>query len=100
MDIVPRPVAVEELEGQFVLTPNTIIVAEAAAKTTAEQLANWLRPATGYALPVAATDGGPAITLRLDSSAPDIGDEGYTLSVQPAGVTLTARTRAGLFYAA
>jgi hexosaminidase len=43
---------------------------------------------------------GGAITLLLDSGDPEIGDEGYTLTVTAQGVTVRARAAAGLFHGA
>jgi hexosaminidase len=100
MNTIPRPAYAEVREGQFTLTPDTVIVAHEGAGAKAEQLASWLRPVTGFALPVVSSGDGPAITLQLDQSAQQLGDEGYMLSARPGGVTLTARTEAGLFYAA
>ena len=69
----------------------------------AHHLAGWLRPATGYSLPVSASPGGeaPAGSLVL-SLQPDgtLGEEGYRLAVGPERVTLSAAQPAGLFYAA
>ncbi|MGW5673139.1 family 20 glycosylhydrolase, partial [Micromonospora sp. NPDC003776] len=91
------------------------------ARDVAEQLADWLRPATGYPLPVAdtadATPGG-ALTLTLSGAASvralgdgpaagdgradggDLGDEGYRLEVTPDGIRITAAAPAGLFHGA
>jgi hexosaminidase len=99
MNIIPRPNVVELLPGQFVVTSDTAIVAGDGARTKAEQLARWLRPATGFALPVVVASTEPAITFTLDHSADDLGTEGYVLTVTPTGVALSAHTEAGLFYA-
>ncbi|HUP44876.1 MAG TPA: beta-N-acetylhexosaminidase, partial [Thermoanaerobaculia bacterium] len=99
--VLPRPVSVEPSEGSFTLGPETRIVADPAARTTAGQLASWLRPATGYALPVEPSQpGSNAIYLAIDPSLARLGDEGYLLDVTPRGVAIRARREAGLFYGA
>jgi hypothetical protein len=52
MNIIPMPVRVEPLEGSFFLTADSVIVAGPGTLEKAEQLAVFLRPATGFGLPV------------------------------------------------
>lgn len=100
--IVPKPVSMTMGRGRFVVTPGTrIVAASGPAAAVAQDLAGYLRPATGYRLPVVAGTGEPgAITLVLSSRAAVPGDpdgEGYRLTVTPAGVTLAAATAHGLY---
>jgi hexosaminidase len=111
--IVPEPVSVTAGRGRFALTAGTRIVAGPGAASVAGDLAGYLRPATGYRLPVGASSGGygpggsgsasgrhGVITLRLSPAATVPGDpdhEGYRLSVTPGGVTLAAVTAHGLY---
>src|SRR4051794_6086748 len=71
-DIVPRPARLERGSGTFVLTGATRIVARGAALPEAALLRDYLRPATGFALPVGAADGAAdapgAIRLRLQGA--------------------------------
>lgn len=55
--------------GEFVLMPSTRIVASGAALPEAATLRDYLRPATGFDLPVGTRDGANAIRLRLDPGA-------------------------------
>ncbi|MCX4693240.1 beta-N-acetylhexosaminidase [Streptomyces sp. NBC_01408] len=64
-----------------------------------ELLAEQLRGPSGLRLPVVDGAEGDGIRLRLDEEAEGVGDEGYRLESGPAGITLTARTPAGLFHA-
>ncbi|MBM0276344.1 beta-N-acetylhexosaminidase [Micromonospora tarensis] len=102
-DVVPAPQRVEPGPVEaWVLPSEAVVVASAdpAALAVAEQLAELLRPATGYPLPVTdATAPEPAggIALLLDDTA-DLGAEGYRLDINTDGVRLTASTAAGLFY--
>ncbi|WP_413785231.1 family 20 glycosylhydrolase [Micromonospora zamorensis] len=112
-DVVPAPQQVQpDPTGDWVLPAGAVIVvsADPAALAVAEHLAELLRPATGYPLPVTDTAAhslpvadaagpGPVggIALVLDEAA-DLGAEGYRLDVAPDGVRLTAVTATGLFY--
>ncbi len=102
-DVVPAPQQVHpDPTADWTLPAEAVIVASAdpAALAVAEQLAQFLRPATGYPLPVTdATTPEPAggIALVLDDSA-DLGAEGYRLDIATDGVRVTAATAAGLFH--
>ena len=96
-DIVPRPAQMQRGTGEFVLTPATRIVASGAALPEALTLRDYLRPATGFDLPVATRAGANAIRLRLDPRA-GTGSEGYRLVSDARGVTISAAQPAGLFY--
>ena len=101
ISIVPYPARVERGRGAFALTRTTPIVADAAARKQARQLAMMLAPATGFDLPVrvGAAPRGAHIALRIDPALQKtLGTEGYRLSVTPAAVTIRAGASAGLFY--
>jgi hexosaminidase len=102
--IVPKPVSLTAGSGQFALTAGTRIVVaggSAAALPVAQDLASYLRPATGYRLPVVPGTSEPgAITLALGSQGAVPGDpdgEGYRLNVTSTRVTLAAATPHGLY---
>ncbi len=97
-DVVPRPTRMTPTSGRFVLTARTEVVARGAARLEASLLRDYLRPATGFELPVVDRARTGAITLRLDRALKEAGDEGYALDVRAKGILLRARTRAGLFY--
>ncbi|WP_431935372.1 beta-N-acetylhexosaminidase [Micromonospora sp. RP3T] len=127
-DVVPAPAQVRpDPAGDFTLPPDAAIRVSAAGRHVAEQLADWLRPATGFPLPVTDHAGpGPdrPLTLTLSpATAPParagdapadgspagdtgpadrvaLGDEGYRLDVTATGVRITADTPAGLFHGA
>lgn len=96
-DIVPRPAKFERGSGDYAITAATRIVASGAALPEATMLRDYLRPATGFDLPLATRDGNNAIRLRLDATQP-LGPEGYRLVSDARGVTITAAQPAGLFY--
>ncbi|WP_024875044.1 beta-N-acetylhexosaminidase [Saccharomonospora piscinae] len=100
--VIPAPAEVEADPGaDYRLKPSTLVRTEpgsAAARAVGRQLADTLRPATGYPMPVVPAHG-PAngISLLLDDVGDDLGREGYRLTVSPRGVTVRANTPAGLF---
>jgi hexosaminidase len=101
--IVPAPVAMTAGRGWFMLTRQARIVVppgSSAAGPVARELAGYLRPATGYPLPV--VTGTPAagdIALVIGSTGIKAGThgEGYTLEAAPGAVRLTAQTPHGLY---
>lgn len=98
--LVPLPAEMREKPGVFRMGAETVLIVPAgdtAAAAAAEQLASALRRSTGLPLPVrpvAAGDG--SISIRIDAGLADLGAEGYTLSVAPAGVAMAAPQPAGL----
>ncbi len=93
--VIPAPAALHAGGRPFTLTRDTRIVAKTrAAQTVAEQLADVLRPSTGYRLPVVAH--GHGIELRIARGTG--GREGYQLRSGRDGVELRAGTAAGLFH--
>jgi len=101
--LIPLPESVQPGEGGFELTPDVrISVAPASDELldVAGLLAERLRAATGYAVPVvdAAGAAGPGgIHLTTLGSDPELGEEGYGLTVTPEGAALAAPGAAGLF---
>jgi len=106
LGIVPKPVSARIGSGRFVLTRQARIVAVAGVNAAAElQVANdlavYLRPATGYALPAITGRPGPGDigleignpgTLRTSQWA-----EGYQLDTTTSGVTIEAPAVHGLY---
>lgn len=102
--VVPAPVSEVAGQGQFTLTSGTSVTVDPnspSAAPVAQDLAAYLRPATGYPLPVvssAPVSGGIALSLGNPGTiAGDPDGEGYQLTVTPTGVSLQAPTPHGLF---
>jgi len=102
-EVVPLPAVVEpDADVTFRLTPATAIFARFGSDETvraATLLAEDLRPATGFPLPVVRVpDLGtpPGISLRLVPDDGRIGQEGYRLDVTRTAVTIAAASAAGL----
>ena len=96
-----RPVSLETGSGSFTLTADTVITADNASRATAEQLSAYLKPATGWTLPIAdfGNTARNSIVLTQEASLTDLGSEGYLLEVMPRQISIKAPTQAGLFYA-
>ncbi len=101
--LIPMPASVLPTGGAFTLTPAAQIYVEPASTELAaigQYLADKLKPATGYPLPVLAGAGAPPagnIYLTTLNADPTLGEEGYTLTVTAEGVSLAAYQPAGLF---
>jgi hexosaminidase len=97
--VIPAPVSVtpDRHGGGFELSRDTAITVDRGARGVGEFLAGVLRPSTGYRLPVVTDRRSGAIALTLGYVPSRLGNEGYQLTVNRQGVTLKARTSAGLF---
>jgi hexosaminidase len=97
--VIPAPVSVtpDRHGGGFQLSRDTAISVNRGAHGVGEFLAGVLRPSTGYRLPVVKDRRPGAIALTLGYVSPRLGAEGYELTVTPRGITMKARTSAGLF---
>ena len=101
--LVPKPVSMTVGTGAFTLTRDTRIVAVpgTAAADLAAYLAAYLRPATGYPIPVASGPGRDGDIRLVLGEAPELppgqAAEGYVLDAGTARVTLAAAMPHGLF---
>ncbi|AOZ73127.1 hypothetical protein BK816_07340 [Boudabousia tangfeifanii] len=98
--LVPLPAHLEETAGQsFTLTDQTKIVAPSDLANEANLLAQSLRTATGFPLPVVETaEGNGNITLRKGTVEGYAGKpEAYSLVTTPDGVTITGVSNHGVF---
>jgi hexosaminidase len=99
--LIPRPQELVREHGTWRLVPDSRLVAHGDAAAVAALLADYLRPATGFALPVVDGPAGAADIVLATSGTPqpdDAGfvDERYTCAVAPDGVRLEAVCPAGL----
>ncbi|MEU4191845.1 family 20 glycosylhydrolase [Kribbella sp. NPDC026611] len=101
--IIPVPVKQTPGSGQpWELTSTSrIVVSDSALTGTAEVIAGYLRPATGFVLPVV-TGTATAADIALSTGAvpgipADKTAEGYALTVSAAGVKIVAPQAHGLF---
>jgi len=99
--LVPRPVSLKVEAGELGLGAQTVIVAPSELATAACYLAGVLASTTGFELPTIAPSPASvpgAIELRLGAACKQWGDEGYSLTVSPAGAGIEAATPAGVFH--
>jgi hexosaminidase len=99
--IVPKPVSLTTGSGSFRLCDGARIVVDkhdgSGARQVADALAGYLRPATGFDLPVVNDRAHPGdIALALDLGSDPTG-EGYHLAATTKNVTLDAKTPHGLY---
>ena len=99
--IVPAPASLTMGSGQFRLCDDARIVVDQhdgpGARDVANALAAYLRPATGFDLPVVNSRAKSGdISLALDLSSDPTG-EGYHLTTTSSMVTLDAKTPHGLY---
>jgi len=102
-NLVPLPVTSTLASGAFELSSTAGIYVEPGTPemlALGQYLATKLKPATGYALPVAATTGAPcagSIYLTTANADGTLGAEGYALSIDPKMLRVSAAQPAGLF---
>ena len=100
---IPQPVSVTATGSSFELTNGMSIYVQGdsdQAKQTAQFLAEKINPATGFGIAVKTTDKTPKsgnIYLTLSANDPELGEEGYNLTITEDLVTLAANQPAGLF---
>lgn len=98
LSLIPRPVEVSETGKVFELKPEaSVVYADDAARQPAEILADQLRRATGFKLPVSPGDNGDVIFKSRRNDA--LSEEGYGLTVADQ-IIISASKPAGLFYGA
>ncbi|MDR3574508.1 MAG: beta-N-acetylhexosaminidase [Anaerolineaceae bacterium] len=104
LNIIPKPVLVTETGDLFTLTDKTNICIQSGAAemaALAQYLAERLRPATGYPLPVVVggeTQQDGNIYLTTAGTDPALAGEGYELTIAHTALTLAAHQAAGIFY--
>ena len=100
LSIIPLPAEIQKQSGQFTITPETAITADAANRQNATYLRNLVAPPTGFPLPIQGGEHAQAnvIRLALGGDRDTCGREGYTLTVSPQAVTIKAAEPAGVFY--
>lgn len=105
LNLIPKPVSVAAADGFFTLSPEaaiTIAPETARLREIGDYLGERLRASTGYDLRVldaSASSSDGNILLTTVGGDPELGEEGYVLSVTPQQITATAYRPAGLFYA-
>ena len=103
-NIIPKPVSSTPTGDSFDMSDLTDIYIQGEApelRQIGQYLADKLNPSTGLALEVKSTNQEPEkgnIFLALADNVPELGEEGYELTITSDLVKLTANQPAGLFY--
>jgi hexosaminidase len=96
--IIPRPAQIIPSEGVYTLTPSSRIW----VSPDAQEIGVFLKDILSLPLPVAQISSSIVpvgdILLTTAGANPDLGAEGYALSVKPEIVVIRANQPAGLFY--
>jgi hexosaminidase len=99
IQLIPQPQSVQVQAGVFTLNAKTRIVANAVTQTTALYLQTLIEDEYGYKTTFSSDDENGAIAFILNKNLQaDLGDEGYRLTVTPAGIQIEAVSNTGLFY--
>jgi hexosaminidase len=100
--LIPLPQKMECREGAFRLKPKMSIVTDVPARDTGQYLDERLVEATSYDFKIAtSTVAQPAkgsILITTKGAKPELGAEGYELTVTADSVVVRAGKSAGLFY--
>ena len=100
ISIIPEPVKLTRTVGHFILPAKISVSADANPdlNTALDDLSKRLTVSTGYKL-VKTNSGSAVIQIILNKNAdPEIGNEGYKLSVSTTKVIIAANQPAGVFY--
>lgn len=96
--ITPYPQEVHVRQGEFMITPQTSFVVQAAdLKDIAGYFGAQIKRSTGYELPVNTIATENSIILSIDNQLP-LNEEGYVLEVMPGQITVTGKSDRGVFY--
>ncbi|MCX8490920.1 MAG: family 20 glycosylhydrolase [Cyclobacteriaceae bacterium] len=98
-NIIPRPVSLKTLEGQFVVDASSGIQADKTNKelmAVAAYFGNYIKNISGLELSLNQKKG-KSILLSITKDN-ELGTEGYLLSVSPSHITISANTSHGVFY--
>ena len=103
VDLLPWPAELTRGVGEFTIDAKTTIVAPVELTNEAQLLAEPLRAATGFRVPIVTSAPANSLTgtilFNLNPRVNIVSPEGYHLSVKPGLVTIEARQAAGHFYA-
>ncbi len=100
--VIPKPVSAQTDRGVFILSKDASISVDAGnaeEKNIAIQLAEKLKPATGFELKIEEGNKDAAIVLSLTNDT-SLGNEGYNLAVTEKQIQISASKAAGLYFGA
>ncbi len=97
---IPLPRELRRKAGAFILTPDTVVVADPPNRQNGTYLRNLINPPTGFPLPIQADAAGSTKVIRLETCVDQetLGHEGYRLDVSPDALRIEAAEPRGVFY--
>lgn len=97
LNVVPRPLKMQQTEGAFRLTADAVIGYDAGVREQAEYLQQLLQGSTGWTLEL--KEGARKADIRLTLAPDEVkAAEGYRLSVTPKSVGIVGADASGVFY--
>ena len=99
LKVIPMPQKIITSNGTFVLTNKTSIKVDPELMKKAEQLKDYIYPATGYLLPINVKNlEENIIELKLLDELSSLGEEGYKLDISDKKVLISAYNEQGIFW--
>ena len=101
LNVVPEPVFMVQKEGSFTLhgNPKLSVARLGQNSATVKYIMKSLRHARLRPKLVPMSSNSDIELVLYDTVNPELGDEGYLLEVRSSGITLSANTERGIFYA-
>jgi hexosaminidase len=98
--IIPLPANLIHKQGAFAFGAATVIVTDSANGWNATYLREFLKPPTGYPLPIQTEPSTSMSVLYLttDEHLAHLGPEGYLLDISPHALRIAAPEARGVFY--
>jgi hexosaminidase len=96
--IIPEPQILIPQDGNFQLTAETALIADAKLSKVAAHLRQRLKTSTGFELSSSSDMGKGIIRLKTSKETSKLGSEGYKLEITPEEVIITSNSPAGAFY--
>ena len=97
ISLFPQPARIESAGESYTLRPDALIATESPALGLT--LANYLRPATGYKLPIHSGSPDDDNTIHLESADPSDSPEAYSLRASGTTLRIRASDRRGFLHA-
>ncbi len=103
-NLIPLPASIAPAKSAFEIKDGTVIYIPGnseALLSVGRYLADFLKPATGFSIPVKVSEKSPPsgnIYLTLNGTKGDLGNEGYEMKITKKMIRISAVQPAGLFY--
>ena len=102
INLTPLPMRMTKGTGTLTL-PQSFSIAtnglDDACSAEAQKFAGLFKEVTGYSITVKAEDTDALIQMSMYDGSEELGNEGYTLDITTAGITVTANAANGFYYA-